>query len=82
MLITHLPDVHYLCGFTGSNAVLMIFAGSREAVLMTDGRYTRQAKAEAAGTKVEIVDRAALSAASRCNPWARCRALGITASLD
>jgi len=63
MLITHLPDVQYLCGFTGSNAVLLIFAGSRPAVLLTDGRYTRQAKAEAVGTKVEIVERATVPSA-------------------
>jgi len=55
LLITHLPDVHYLCGFSGSNAVLVLFTGKHEAVLFTDGRYTRQAKAEAAGTTVEIV---------------------------
>ena len=49
MLVTHLPDVRYLCGFTGSNAALVL-AGGR-AVLFTDGRYTAQAKAEAAGTQ-------------------------------
>ena len=38
MLVTHLPDVRYLCGFTGSNAALVL-AGGR-AVLFTDGRYT------------------------------------------
>jgi Xaa-Pro aminopeptidase len=65
MLITHLPDVQYLCGFTGSNAALVVFASGRgaankrEAVLFTDGRYTRQAKAEAIGTAVVIAERSA-----------------------
>ena len=27
VLITHLPDVRYLCGFTGSNAALAVTAG-------------------------------------------------------
>src|SRR5690348_18163850 len=40
LLVTHLPDVRYLCGFTGSNAALVL-AGNR-AVLFTDGRYTAQ----------------------------------------
>ena len=52
LLVTHLPDVRYLCGFTGSHAALVL-AGGR-AVLFTDGRYTAQAKAEALGTRVVI----------------------------
>jgi Xaa-Pro aminopeptidase len=52
LLVTHLPDVRYLCGFTGSNASLVL-VGAR-AVLFTDGRYTTQAKAEVQGAKVVI----------------------------
>lgn len=61
LLITHLPDVRYLCGFTGSNAALVL-AGGRS-ILFTDGRYTAQAKAEAAGTRVVIAQKPALTAA-------------------
>jgi len=61
LLITHLPDVRYLCGFTGSNAALALASG--RAVLFTDGRYTAQAKAEAAGTRVRIVKKPALASA-------------------
>ncbi len=61
MLVTHLPDVRYLCGFTGSNAALVL-AGGR-AVLFTDGRYTGQAKAEAVGTRVVIASKPAVVAA-------------------
>ena len=61
LLVTHLPDVRYLCGFTGSNAALVL-AGAR-AVLFTDGRYTGQAKAEAMGTKVVIAFKPAVVAA-------------------
>lgn len=61
LLVTHLPDVRYLCGFTGSNAALVL-AGGRS-VLFTDGRYTAQAKAEAVGTRVVIAKKPAVSAA-------------------
>jgi Xaa-Pro aminopeptidase len=61
LLITHLPDVRYLCGFTGSNAALVLGAG--KATLYTDGRYTVQAKAEAVGTKVVIAPKSAVLAA-------------------
>ena len=61
LLVTHLPDVRYLCGFTGSSGVLVLGAG--RATLYTDGRYTTQAKAEAVGTKVVIVPKSALGAA-------------------
>lgn len=52
VLLTHGADVRYLTGFTGSNGALAM-AGAR-AVLFTDGRYTTQAKAEAAGLRVVI----------------------------
>ncbi len=61
LLVTHLPDVRYLCGFTGSNAVLLLTGSG--AVLFTDGRYVAQARAEAVGTRVVISKKAALTAA-------------------
>ena len=57
LLVTHLPDVRYLTGFTGSNAAVVLSGG--KAVLFTDGRYTAQAKAEAAGVRVVIEKKAA-----------------------
>jgi Xaa-Pro aminopeptidase len=57
LLVTHLPDVRWLCGFTGSNAALVLLCGPSargRTILFTDGRYTTQAKAEAAGTQVVI----------------------------
>ena len=61
LLVTYLPDVRWLCGFTGSNATLLL--GRGRTVLFTDGRYTTQAKAEAVGIKVVIVPKAAAVAA-------------------
>ena len=52
LLVTHLPDVRYLCGFTGSSAALVI--SRRAARMFTDGRYTTQAAEEVKGAKVDI----------------------------
>lgn len=52
LLITHLPNVRYLCGFTGSAGVLLL--GGTEPVFFTDGRYTAQAQAEVQGARVVI----------------------------
>src|SRR5450631_52856 len=50
LLVTHLPNIHYLCGFTGSAAALMVSAGG--SILFTDGRYRTQAKEEVKGARV------------------------------
>src|SRR5580698_8152186 len=61
LLVTHLPEVRYLCGFTGSSAALAV---TRRAVrLFTDGRYTAQAAEEVQAAKVEIVPSAPAVAA-------------------
>ena len=52
-LITHLPDIRYLCGFTGSNALLFITGNS--SALFTDSRYAIQAPLEVGASKVRIV---------------------------
>ena len=53
LVVTHLPDVRYLTGFTGSSAVLVI---TRRAVrLFTDGRYATQAAEEVTAARVDIV---------------------------
>jgi len=63
LLVTHLPDVRYLCGFTGSNAALAITA--KHALLVTDGRYTAQAAAEVKGAEVRIAKGPALAEGCR-----------------
>jgi Xaa-Pro aminopeptidase len=57
LLITHLPDVRYLCGFSGSNAALCV-TGNR-AAMFTDGRYTHQARTETNGVRVVIAKKSA-----------------------
>lgn len=57
LLVTHLPDVRYLCGFTGSNAALAVTA--TDAALFTDGRYTAQAKEEVRSAQPVIAKKSA-----------------------
>ena len=61
LLVTHLPDVRYLCGFTGSNAALTVT--SKKATLFTDGRYTTQAREETQAARVVIARKSALKEA-------------------
>jgi Xaa-Pro aminopeptidase len=63
LLVTHLPDVRYLCGFAGSNAALAITA--KHAVMVTDGRYTAQAAQQVKGAEVRIAKGPALAEACR-----------------
>jgi Xaa-Pro aminopeptidase len=53
LLVTHLPDLRYLSGFTGSSAALAVTR--RSARLFTDGRYKTQAVEEVTVAQVEIV---------------------------
>jgi Xaa-Pro aminopeptidase len=62
LLVTHLPNVRYLCGFTGSTAALLV--SDAQAVLFTDGRYTSQAHQEVAGARVSISQQGAVTAAA------------------
>lgn len=50
--VAHLPNVRYLCGFTGSNGCLVI--GRSGARFLTDGRYRVQASQEVQGAEVDV----------------------------
>jgi Xaa-Pro aminopeptidase len=78
LLITHLPDVRYLCGFTGSNAALVLSAG--KSILFTDGRYTLQAKIEAIGTRVVIAKKSVVPTACEWIEAAGSKRCGFDAS--
>jgi Xaa-Pro aminopeptidase len=53
LLVTHLPNIRYLTGFTGSAALLLVHAEAT--VLVTDFRYEVQAPAEAGDSaRVEV----------------------------
>jgi Xaa-Pro aminopeptidase len=59
LLVTHPPNIFYLCGFTGSAAALLI--RRKDALLFTDGRYTIQAGEEVRRARVRIVRRSLLA---------------------
>ena len=54
LLITHLPNIRYLTGFTGSAALLLIRADAT--ILISDFRYAAQAPAEVAASAVVEID--------------------------
>jgi Xaa-Pro aminopeptidase len=62
LLVTHLPNVRYLCGFSGSAGVLLVSEG--RAVFFTDGRYTSQAKKEVRAARVVIAGKPPLVSAA------------------
>lgn len=77
LLVTHGPDVRWLCGFTGSSAALIVTR--RRAQLFTDGRYRAQAAQETAGARVEIVGSAPAVAAVQ---WAAAQREVVSLGFD
>jgi Xaa-Pro aminopeptidase len=80
LLISHLPNIRYLCGFTGSAGLLLVEeAGS---VFFTDVRYDTQAHEEVKGAKVVIARKAVLTALGEFLEARRKRARGWTIGLE
>jgi len=52
-IVTAPSNVRYLTGFTGSSGILLVT--ERQATLLTDPRYTLQAKTETAGSGVKVI---------------------------
>jgi len=80
LLVSHLPNIHYLCGFTGSAGLLMVEeAGS---IFFTDVRYDTQAREEVKGAKVVIARKALLPALGEFLARQRKRARGRIIGVD
>jgi Xaa-Pro aminopeptidase len=81
LLVTHLPNVLYLCGFTGSAGVLLLQAGERSHKLTfyTDGRYTQQANEEVQNARVVVGKKSAFTEGCEGAQRARVRTLGFEA---
>jgi Xaa-Pro aminopeptidase len=62
LLVTHLPNVRYLCGFSGSAGALLINEG--QCIFFTDGRYTEQARNEVQDARLRIVRKSPLAGAA------------------
>jgi Xaa-Pro aminopeptidase len=54
LLVSALPNIRYLSGFSGSSALLLVT--SEEALLLTDFRYSIQANAEAGGVARVVIE--------------------------
>jgi len=80
LLISHLPNIRYLCGFTGSAGLLLVEeAGS---VFFTDVRYDTQAHEEVKGAKVVIARKAVLPSLGEFLGARRKRARGWTIGIE
>ena len=78
-VVTHPANLRYLCGYTGSNGLLLFLPGPSRAkaagtgypksagrlTFFTDGRYSEQAREEVAGTRVVICKGPLLHAAAK-----------------
>jgi Xaa-Pro aminopeptidase len=53
ILVTHLPNIQYLCGFAGSSGMLLV--ESDRATLFTDSRYAFQCREEVVDAAVKII---------------------------
>jgi len=62
LLVTHLPNIRYLCGFTGSAGALLVSRNKCE--FFTDGRYREQADDEVQGARVIIASKPPVLAAA------------------
>jgi len=60
LLVSHLPNIRYLCGFTGSAGLLLVQESG--SVFITDVRYDTQAHDEVKGAKIIIARKALLEA--------------------
>jgi Xaa-Pro aminopeptidase len=81
LLVTHLPNILYLCGFTGSAGVLLFQVSDRghKAAFYTDGRYDQQAHHEVKGAKVVVGKKGAFAQACEGAQKAKVRTLGFEA---
>jgi Xaa-Pro aminopeptidase len=61
--VTHPANLRYLCGYSGSNGLLLFLRGRR--IFFTDGRYTQQAREEVQGAKLVIARGPLVDAAAK-----------------
>ena len=80
LLVSHLPNIRYLCGFTGSAGLLVVEPGG--SVFFTDVRYDIQAHQEVRSAKVVIVRKAPLAALGDFFAKRRKRPRGLTIGVE
>jgi len=80
LLISHLPNIRYLCGFTGSAGLLLMEESG--SVFFTDVRYDTQAHEEVKSAKVVIARKSVLQALGELLGGRRKRARGWTVGIE
>jgi Xaa-Pro aminopeptidase len=80
LLISHLPNIRYLCGFTGSAGLLLVEESG--SVFFTDVRYDTQAHEEVKSAKVVVARKAVLPALGDFLATRRKRARGWTIGIE
>ena len=80
LLISHLPNIQYLCGFTGSAGLLLVEEDG--SVFLTDVRYDTQAHEEVKSAKVMIARQALLPSFGEFLRRRRKRSRGWTIGIE
>jgi Xaa-Pro aminopeptidase len=80
LLVSHLPNIRYLCGFTGSAGLLLVEEDG--SVLFTDVRYDTQAHQEVKDAKVIIARKSLLEALGEFLSGQRKRAKARTIGIE
>ena len=74
-VVSHPANLRYLCGYTGSNGLLLFWR--ERPVFFTDGRYTQQAREEVAGARIVIAKAALAQAAGQALARAKKATIGF-----
>jgi Xaa-Pro aminopeptidase len=77
LLVSHLPHVRYLTGFTGSNGLCII--SRRKQFFLTDNRYRHQSKDEVRGFRIFASSASLVEMAVRSGILSRARRIGFEA---
>jgi Xaa-Pro aminopeptidase len=80
LLISHLPNIRYLCGFTGSAGMLLVEEGG--SVFFTDVRYDTQAREQVKQAKVVVARKALLNGVGEWMAARRTRTRGWTIGIE
>ena len=80
LLLSHLPNIRYLCGFTGSAGFLLVEESG--SVFFTDVRYDTQAHEEVKNAKVVIARKSGLQAVADFLGQRRRRARGWNIGIE
>ena len=80
LLISHLPNIRYLCGFTGSAGLLLV--EETGSVFFTDVRYDTQAHEEVKGAKVVVPRKSLLAGFGEWLGKRRKRVRGLAVGIE